>query len=250
MGPREGERRDASTGSGAAAGTPDPPPGEGSARPVRPPTRGVRGEELTVREGTEADAAVAARLHRSQIDEGFLSLLGQPFLDRLYRRIVRSPGSFLLVAEDAGAVVGMVAGTRDRGALYRAFALRDGVAVAVRSAPTLLRERRKVFETLKQGGSGAPSRGLGVELLSIAVDPDVQGRGVGGLLVDALLERARHTGERGVFVVVGADNARALSLYLRSGFAQAAEFELHEGQPSLLLQWTRPPPGPAPRSSR
>ncbi len=162
---------------------------------------------------------------------------------------MRSPGSFLLVAEDGGAVVGMVAGTGDRGALYRAFILRDGVAAAVSSAPTLLREWRKVLETLRQGGSGALSRGRGVELLSIAVDPSVQGRGVGGRLVDALLERARHAGERGVFVVVGADNVRAVSLYLRSGFAQAGSFELHEGQPSLLLQWDRPPPGPVPRSS-
>ena len=48
------------------------------------------------------DAAAAAALHAGQIGEGFLTFLGPRFLRRLYRRVARTPGSFLLVVEDEG----------------------------------------------------------------------------------------------------------------------------------------------------
>ena len=51
---------------------------------------------MVLRTGTVADAAAAAALHAGQISEGFLSILGPRFLTKLYRRVARTPGSFLL----------------------------------------------------------------------------------------------------------------------------------------------------------
>ena len=55
---------------------------------------------MVLRTGTAGDAAAAAALHAGQIGEGFLAILGPSFLHRLYRRVARTPGSFLLVVED------------------------------------------------------------------------------------------------------------------------------------------------------
>ena len=96
---------------------------------------------MVLRTGTVDDAAAAAALHAGQISEGFLSLLGPSFLRRLYRRIARTPDSFLLIVEDGTDTVGFLAGSTDVSGLYRSFVLRDGIRRGLRqcrSASSLL----------------------------------------------------------------------------------------------------------------
>ena len=123
---------------------------------------------MVLRTGTEGDAAAAAALHAGQIGEGFLTILGPRFLRRLYRRVARAPGSFLLVVEEEATTVGFLAGSTDVPALYRAFVWRDGAAAALACGGRLLRSWRRVMETLRHGAGGA---GEGAELLAVAVDP-------------------------------------------------------------------------------
>jgi ribosomal protein S18 acetylase RimI-like enzyme len=199
------------------------------------------GHDLTIRPGSETDAPAVASLHAGQIAEGFLSFLGPGFLARLYRRIVRSAESFLLVAESEGRVVGFIAGTADVAGLYRTFLWRDGPGAALGVAGRLLRSWRRVIETLRHGSGDGVGRGVGVELLAIAVDPGCQGRGVGGALVGAFLTRVQADRGGAAYVVVAADNAGAIALYRRAGFEAGDPFELHRGTASLLMQWRRAP---------
>jgi ribosomal protein S18 acetylase RimI-like enzyme len=201
-----------------------------------------------VRAGTAADADAAARLHVSQIGEGFLARLGTAFLRRLYRRVAQSPDSFLLVAASDDDVVGFVAGSVDLPALYRRFAVRDGVVAAASSVVALARAWPLALETLRYGRArttrseraGARPSGS-AELLAVAVDPAWQGRRVGQRLVEeCLAEFARREAES-VDVVVGAGNVRAVSLYRRAGFDTVEEFELHRGARSLRMCWAAAP---------
>lgn len=57
------------------------------------------------------------------------------------------------------------------------------------------------------------------ELLTLAVHPRMQGRGIGGALVAAFLARAGARGARRAFLEVAEDNAAARALYARAGFA-------------------------------
>ena len=166
---------------------------------------------MKVRPATIAEAAVAARLHVASISEGFLSRLGPSFLKRLYRRVVRDDRSFLFVADVDGTVVGMIAGTEDVSALYRRFAVRDGLIAGLVAAPTLVRNAGSVLETWRYGGGehDLPSP----ELLSIAIDDAARGQGVGRALVAALNEEFARRRVGDVKVVVGARNAAALALY-------------------------------------
>ena len=143
---------------------------------------------MVLRTGTDGDAAAAAALHAGQISEGFLTFLGPRFLRRLYRRVARTPGCFLLVVENDGTMVGFLAGSTDVSALYRSFVWRDGVAAAFASGGRLLRSWRRVIETLRHGTGGA---GEGTELLAVAVDPTARGRGAGTLLVEGFLNEVR-----------------------------------------------------------
>lgn len=190
-----------------------------------------------IRPGRVEDAARAGELHAGQISGGFLSFLGPRFLARLYRRIVLWPSSFLEVADLDGRVVGFIAGTEDVGGLYRAFLRHDGLGAALTAAPRLVVGWRRVLETLRHSRSDDDGRGRGVELLAVAVDPDLQGRGTGGRLVGAFLDRVRTDGHAAAYVVVEASNASAVALYRRAGFVPGAEFELHAGTQSLVMQW-------------
>ena len=193
-----------------------------------------------IRTGTDADAGAAAALHASEISEGFLPSLGRPFLTRLYRRIVRSPGSFLLIAHDGESIVGFVAGSEQVRDLYRSFLLRDGAVATLAALPQLARSWRHVLETLRYpaGAGDDGARDLpSAELLAIAVAPAARGSGAGRQLVAALTSEFERRGVGGVRVVVGDDNAAAISLYEHCGFTTAARLEVHRGTPSRVLTW-------------
>lgn len=229
-----------------------PAPGDASGGPTSPGSPGAPGGPpggadiagLTVRVGNDEDADVAARLHAEQITEGFLSFLGPRFLRRLYRRISRSPDSFLLIADEGGTVVGYVAGSADVGRLYRSFVVRDGLPAALGAAGRIVRSWRRVLETFRHGSSGGVGTGRGPELLAIAVDPDQKGRGVGRALVTSFLAEVARRGHDAAYVVVGADNAPAVALYQRAGFVTVGRFELHPGVTSCLMQFDRAGHGP------
>jgi ribosomal protein S18 acetylase RimI-like enzyme len=99
------------------------------------------------------------------------------------RARVGDPEAFLLVAEDAGDVVGMALGTQG----------------------------------LADDGAGPPLRGL-CHVSMVFVAPGYWGRGIGGRLVDALLPEARSRGYDRAQLWTQSDNARARRLYEGRGF--------------------------------
>jgi len=193
---------------------------------------------MVLRTGDDGDAATAAGLHAGQISEGFLTFLGPRFLRRLYRRVTRTPGCFLLVVVDQGTTVGFLAGSTDVAGLYRSFVWRDGFAAALASGGRIVRSPRRVIETLRHGTGGA---GEGAELLAVAVDPAARGHGAGTLLVEGFLTEVGRRGQRAARVVVEADNETAVALYRRAGFHVVERFELHTGTESLLMRWSGQP---------
>lgn len=196
---------------------------------------------MTVRLAGEADTSRLAHLHATRITDGFLPSLGPAFLDRLYRRIVRSTDSFAYVATDPADqhVVGFAAATTDVGKLYRSFALRDGLVAGVVAAPRLIRSWRHVLETVRypaSGPAGEPELPA-AEILAVAVEATAGRRGIGKLVVDAATQRLAERGEVAVKVVAGSDNVAARRLYEVCGFTVRAHVEVHEGVSSEVLVW-------------
>lgn len=58
------------------------------------------------------------------------------------------------------------------------------------------------------------------EILNLAVAPEVRGRGLGGRLLDAMLQHLRQAAVRQVYLEVRESNAAATGLYLSRGFEQ------------------------------
>jgi [ribosomal protein S18]-alanine N-acetyltransferase len=77
-----------------------------------------------------------------------------------------------------------------------------------------------VSDPIGYAGLLAPAAEADVQ--TIAVAPSAQGRGVGGVLLDALIEQARSRGTTSLLLEVRADNEPAIALYTGRGFERIA----------------------------
>ena len=99
------------------------------------------------------------------------------------------------------------------------------------------------------GYAGLSEVGGDADVMTVAVSPDAQGRGIGGLLLGALVAEAGRRGASQVLLEVRADNQVAQRLYARHGFERIA---VRRGyyQPSGDDAWImRLRPVPAPPSN-
>ncbi len=80
------------------------------------------------------------------------------------------------------------------------------------------------------------------ELLTIAVSPDSQGRGIGAALIDLFLGAARQAQCEQAFLEVAANNPAAIHLYLKKGFTQTGQrpdyYLLPDGNRVAALNFT------------
>lgn len=197
-----------------------------------------------LRFATLEDVGAVAGLHASRISEGFLVSLGPAFLRRLYRRVVLSHRSFLLVADDGRSVCGFIAVAEDTGALYREYLVRDGVMAAITAARGIARAPHSVFETLRYGlrggeaeGTNGSSTGRAAEILATGVAADRAGRGIGTQLVRAAVEELERRGVASARVVTAVGNEAAVRAYERGGFRSRGREVVHRGITQELLVW-------------
>jgi ribosomal-protein-alanine N-acetyltransferase len=77
------------------------------------------------------------------------------------------------------------------------------------------------------------------EVLTIAVDPALRGRGVGADLLREHLTRATLSGARAIFLEVDPDNGAAIALYRRFGFRDVGRregyYRLKDGQSASAI---------------
>lgn len=87
------------------------------------------------------------------------------------------------------------------------------------------------------GYAGLWFDGEDAQVMTVGTRPDAQGRGVGRMLLDALLDHARDLGAGDVLLEVRVDNEPALRLYERAGFER---FGRRKGyyQPENVDAWT------------
>jgi ribosomal protein S18 acetylase RimI-like enzyme len=116
---------------------------------------------------------------------------------------LEDPSSFLIVAEAGGEVVGMAVG----------------------------------MQGLSEDGAGPPVAGL-CHVGAVFVSPERWGVGIGGRLVDRVLEEARSRGYRQAQLWTHADNSRARRLYEHRGFEHTGRKKEADGG-ELIVHYVR-----------
>lgn len=177
-----------------------------------------------------------AKLHADNIDQGFLTTLGIPFLALLYEAIDSCESGVLFTEERGGQVVGFVAGADGMGRIYRSL-LRRWWRVAVSLLPALFSPTkvRKIAEILLHGQKSISGNQMPrAELLSIAIEPACRGQGIAQKLYLQLLNHFKSQGITEFRIVVGDQLAAAHKFYAGMGAERMSVLEVHAGQKSVL----------------
>jgi ribosomal protein S18 acetylase RimI-like enzyme len=201
------------------------PAGEGGRLPPAP---------VRLRSMAEADVPAVVDVHRRSFPDFFLTFLGPRFLRLLYREILREDGRGAFVAEDgAGRVVGFVAGVDRQVGFYRRLARRRWPAFALAAAAAALRRPStipRLFRALGRSKAGREAAAQAL-LMSIAVAPEVEGRGVGRALVAEFIEAMKRRGAAAVSLATDREgNDRVNRFYLGLGFRVARTYPTPEGR--------------------
>ncbi|GAA3953196.1 hypothetical protein GCM10023085_39560 [Actinomadura viridis] len=168
-------------------------------------------EAVTIRPGTAADVEGAALLmHLADVERRGPSPLDAGLRERTVARL-SDPSTFFCVAETSG--------------------VEGPVATAAGMSGRL------------DGGAGAPIPGL-CHISMVAVRPGLWGRGLGGLVVDAVLAEAVRRGYDRAQLFTQTGNPRARALYEGRGFAltgQAGVDDMGDEIVHYLLRFPAPP---------
>jgi GNAT superfamily N-acetyltransferase len=193
----------------------------------------------TLRRGRIEDARKMAELHRKAIAAGFLSSLGSGVLEHVYKALFQCEGSFVVVAEENGDVVGFAAAVSDTRKFYICFIRRYAFRTAIGLLPKLASGRmaRKMFETLRhpfKRTPGAAGQAGMPELLSIAVVDSRRNKRIGSDMLAGTIDMMMESGQKGLTAVVGLRYPEAVAFYKNFGFVEVCEIEVHKGEPSVM----------------
>ncbi|MFC2099283.1 GNAT family N-acetyltransferase [Candidatus Bipolaricaulota bacterium] len=170
------------------------------------------------------DEGLVCARHLDETAEGFFGvMLGRRVAEILAQAYIEPSHSYsyenVLFAEQNGHIIGMALSFT--AAQYRAFTDRPlkraagFPALRMRTVQLLTRPMLQVLKTIADGD---------FYLLSIGIDEDQRGKGVGSALMDAVEERARAAGSKRLSLDVAAKNEGARRLYERRGMTVASQW--------------------------
>lgn len=188
---------------------------------------------MTIRPAIHADLESIVRLHMASFPGFFLTFLGPRFLRMLYRQFIERDSGAILAAEADGRLCGFVGGVTQQAGFYSqlvranliGFAWASTGAIMRRPAvlPRLLRALRRSSEAKESAAEAC--------LMSIGVDPQTEGKGIGRALVQAFCTEMARRGCPAICLTTDkVDNERVNRFYRGLGFVVTREFRTPEGR--------------------
>jgi ribosomal protein S18 acetylase RimI-like enzyme len=186
-----------------------------------------------IRPAAAAEIPAIVKIHQESFPGFFLTFLGTDFLTLLYRGMLEDSEGILLVAAESGDPEGFVAGVVSQTGFYgRLLKSRKWLfaAAAARSAlarpsivPRLWRALRRPQESRAAAADAC--------LMSIAVAPRAEGRGLGGELVEAFCRVVLARGVRRISLTTDrVGNDRVNRFYEKQGFRLVRSYRTPEGR--------------------
>ena len=168
------------------------------------------------------DIDQVVKIHRKELP-GFLSELGEVFLNKFYKVSVDIPEMFTLVEKENGQICGLATGTTSTEGLYKKIISKDFLQFILLLLSYFITHPTKIIKigkTLAYPGFSADNP----ELLTIAVKRSHQKKGIGRKLFSQI---AREFKKRGVekFKISVYDRLPANGFYKRMGCRFERSFE-------------------------
>lgn len=185
------------------------------------------------------DARVLACMHKESINQGFLSRLDISFLTSLYLYLIKK--ELVIVSREENKVNGFVSYSFSSSGIIKRFIYSKPLALfylffSIIKSPSLI---KLVFETMKAPRkSGDQSDSLELvppgELLSISVDSQLQKKGTGTILLNALENQLKTLQVDSYKVIAGDKLTGANNFYQKNGFRLAKTLTIHGDSVSNL----------------
>lgn len=175
----------------------------------------------------------AVDIHLRAFQGFFLSYLGKNFLEEFYEGVIEDPTGIAYVVTDNQALVGFVAGSSRPKGFFGRLLKKRWFKFGFAALPALLSNPRifpRLLRAVSMPNQELPHPNCGT-LLSIAVDPERQGGGVGTMLVDAFLAESKARGLDAVNLTTDAvDNDKVNFFYEKMGFSLHRNYMTPEGR--------------------
>lgn len=172
----------------------------------------------------EEDVSIIALLHRHSL-QGFLPTLGRAFLERFYSVLFSQPDMFTFVAVERKNIVGFVTCSQGVNGLLRRVILQDLLWFAsffLKYFSVHPKEIIPAIQTIMYPGFSGDEP----ELLSLAVNKDHRGKGIGRKLFLACSGEFRRRGHTS-FLISAYDRLPANGFYIRMGCTLIRTFSFH-----------------------
>jgi ribosomal protein S18 acetylase RimI-like enzyme len=174
-------------------------------------------------------------VHINAFPTFFLTFLGPSFLKEFYKSFLYDSQGIGFVAIDAASqkIIGVIVGPLTPQGYFKRLLKRKWFAFCIASLGAVIRKPsvvKRLFRAVFYRGESP--KGADRSLLSsIAVSPDVQGKGVGRALVLKWLEEIKLRGSKGAFLTTDAENNDSVNnFYQKMGFKLESSYSTPEGR--------------------
>jgi len=174
--------------------------------------------ELVVRPMRADEAAAVVAVHLESFPGFFLTFLGADFLRLLYESISNDTQGVVLVVASGQTIQGFVAGVTQQRGFYRRLVNQKKWRFAKASIKALLKRPAIAARLIRALHRPADSNNSSAEacLMSIAVRPAAQGRGIGKLLVEAFCQEMARREVSCVCLTTDRDDNEATNRFYQS----------------------------------
>lgn len=193
---------------------------------------------------TVQDLLQIVKIHRSEINQGFLSSLGDRAIHLIFSFAPASKAGILLIAKDinSGTVCGFALGASNTAAFYQEFLTKRFLIAAIYLIPKLLsfEKIRKIIETLIYPTNSDLQELPQSELLDIAVVAKYQGTGVAQQLFYTFCQMLQAQEIKSFRIGTGKSLVKAQRFYEKLGAQKVASTEIHKGEESVFYIYELP----------
>ena len=183
---------------------------------------------------TKKDAIQIAKIHKQEINQGFLSQLGIKFLAKLYEAMILSQSSFVVVAKKNDEIIGFISGCINIKEFYKDFLKKYTFWAIIILLPKFLNIKtiKKIVETLKYSKKeeDLPK----TELLVIAVEKKLHGQKIAIKMFKFFISELKDRRIKKFRVVVGENLSRAIGFYEKVGFKFHSNIVIHKNNLSRI----------------
>lgn len=178
------------------------------------------------------DASDIAKIHKTEIDQGFLSSLPEIFLEKLYKCIIEN--DICVVAKEEGKVIGFIAGAADVSKFYSVFLEKYFIFSFFILFFKFFNfsNLKKIIEDLLYSRKAADLPGA--ELLTVAVKKEFQGKGVANELFKLFVSKMKERNIKVFKVLVGEKLKPAIAFYEKNNFEFLKNISIHSKEKSRI----------------